>query len=165
MHINNLNKETTENRDWEKDLWGTPIDGDYGFDSACEHFNFTPTLDVCASVDNQKCNKCLTKDIDALCSEWDEPFFMNPPYSQNKYGAWMDYAIKQHNKHKVSFLTLVFSKTDTAWWHRCVGSTIEEMQEKGVIPWFVSGRLKFLTPSGEESENSAPYSNVWLYYP
>ena len=161
MHINELNKDETANRDWDKDLWGTPMDD---FNIACKHFNFYPTLDVCGDYTNQKCPKVYTQDIDAFTQEWDEPFFMNPPYSANKRGKWMYRALEQSKKHKVSFLVLVYSKTDTAWWHDCVGATPEAMRKNRVKPLFVKGRMNFLTPTNEESSNSAPYANVWLFF-
>lgn len=161
MHINNLNTDETENRYWDKDLWGTPVDD---FNNACKHFNFYPKLDVCGEYTNQKCPKVITPAIDSLSQEWDEPFFMNPPYSQNKRGKWIYRACEQGKKHKVSFLVLVYSKTDTAWWHDCVGSTMIEIRKNKVDLLFAKGRMNFLTPTNEESSNSAPYPNVWLFF-
>ena len=161
MHINNLNTEETENRSWDKDVWGTPL---VDSKNACKHFKFTPTLDVCGNYTNQKCNKVFTSEIDAFTQEWDEPFFMNPPYSANKRGKWMYRAVEQAKKHKVSFLVLVYSKTDTAWWHDCVGATPSDMKKHKVEPLFVKGRMNFLTPENVESGNSAPYPNVWLFF-
>lgn len=161
MHINDLNEKTTENRTWDKDLWGTPIDL---FNEACKKFNFEPTLDVCATAFNSKCRKCYTADIDAFTQDWDEPFFVNPPYSLNRDGRWIYRAVEQSKLHKVGFLVLVFAKTDTVWWHDCVGSSPVEMKKNKVEPWFIRGRVSFLKPDGTVSENSAPYASVFLYF-
>ena len=63
------------------DEWGTPVSL---FIGACVEFNVTPYLDVCATFQNTKCPRFFNKEFDALKQDWNEDFFMNPPFSKAK---------------------------------------------------------------------------------
>ena len=83
------------------------------YHQACEFFGIAPVLDVCATMQNTKCEKYFSSD--ALSKEWNMDFFMNNPYSQSK--AWVKYAYMQHVKHNVNGLALLQSHTGTSYWH------------------------------------------------
>lgn len=97
-------------------------------------YNIHPKLDVCATAQNTKFEKYFTPEDNALNKEWDEDFFMNPPYSQ--INQWMQKATTQQKKHNVNALILVFAKTGVRWWH-------EYVEEKAEIH-FQRGRIRFL---------------------
>jgi len=141
-----------------KHLANIQIHDDYGtppelYFQVCQKFNIFPTLDVCATEKNAKCSKFITQKEDSLLFEWDETFFMNPPYSRVDH--FMRKAYYQHLKHGVEGLILVFAKTDTKWWHNFIENKAEVH--------FVKGRIKFFK-DGYETRNSAPYPSCFVIY-
>lgn len=121
------------------DLWTTPQDF---FDKLDEEFHFT--LDVCATVDNHKCDTFFTKETDGLKQDWKGTVWMNPPYGR-EIKTWM----KKAHESAIAGATvvcLVPARTDTVWWHSyCIGWTVR----------FIKGRLKF---GGHK--NSAPFPSA-----
>jgi phage N-6-adenine-methyltransferase len=91
----------------------------------------------------------LNPEKDALKNSWGEfgpHVFVNPPYSKAK--EFLDKAVKEIKADNIQSATfLLFSNTDTRWWHHYVMRYAEEIK-------FIKGRLKFLTPEGE-TKNSA----------
>lgn len=157
------------------DAWETPSEI---LHDTCKKYHICPTLDVCASYENKKFEKHYTLQDNALHQEWDEPFFMNPPYSE--INTWMKKAYEQHRKHNVDALILVFSKTGVKWWHKFVEDKAETH--------FVNGRIRFLLGgveprfcknckirssaastlcpqcNGNISKSSPTYDSVWIIY-
>ncbi len=133
-----------------QDNYGTPPSL---FAQACQKYNIFPTLDVCANSKNAKCSKFITQKEDSLLFQWEETFFMNPPYS--KVNQFMKKAYYQHLKYGVDGLCLIYAKTDTKYWH----SYIENKAEIH----FIKGRIKFYK-DGYPTKNSAPYPSVWIIY-
>lgn len=134
-----------------RDEYGTPKTL---FLLACFDYTINPKLDVCATNINKKCERYFTKEIDALKQDWDQDFFMNPPYSQ--VSEFMRYAYKQHKKHNVNALILTYAKTDTKFWHNYVEGIAEVH--------FIKGRIKFLDEFGNLTKNTAPYPSVWIIF-
>ena len=120
---------------------------------ACAKYKVFPKMDVCSTVENYKFENYFTKYYDGLTQDWDEDFFMNPPYSE--VDTWMPKAYYEHRKNNVNGLILVYSKTDTKWWHKYVEGKAEVH--------FIEGRVKFLK-DGIKSKNSAPYPSCWIIY-
>jgi len=133
-----------------KDDYETPYDLYY---DSCRKYNIFPTLDVCATKKNTKCKNYFTEKEDSLLKEWNETFFMNPPYS--KVADFMKKAYYQHINNGVEGMILIFAKTDTKFWH----SFIEEKAEVH----FIKGRIKFLK-DGFKTKNSAPYPSCFVIY-
>ena len=125
------------------DLWETPQDF---FDRLDEEFNFD--LDVCANVENAKCEKYFTEEMDGLQQEWKGVCWMNPPYGR-QIGKWMKKAYES-SLNGATVVCLVPARTDTRWWH--------DYCMKGEIR-FVKGRLKF-----GDSVNSAPFPSAVLIF-
>ena len=94
------------------DEWGTPVSL---FIGACVEFNITPYLDVCATFRNTKCPRFFNKEFDALKQNWDEDFFMNPPFSKAKF--WIQKAFEEHRKFNVNGIAVLAARTDTKAWH------------------------------------------------
>ena len=141
-HLQSINKN---------DEWITPTSI---LRKALFDYDIYPYLDVCATELNHKFEQYYSKENDGLNQEWDQNFFMNPPYSE--ITQWMKKAYEQHQKYNVNALILTFAKTDTKWWHKYV----EDIAEVH----FIKGRLKFLTPENIPSKNSAPYPSSWIIY-
>ncbi len=116
------------------DLWETPP---LVLADAMKQYDIHPTLDVCATFDNNKCDWYLGEELDSFDKEWDEDFFMNPPYSE--INRWMKRAYEQHKKHNVNALILVFAKTSVKWWHKFVEGKAETHFQKGRIRFLLNG--------------------------
>jgi phage N-6-adenine-methyltransferase len=113
------------------------------FNELNEEFNFT--LDVCATVENAKCDRFYTIQDDGLVKDWCGVVWMNPPYGR-AIGKWMAKAYNEANKKNLTIVCLVPSRTDTKWWH----SYVIEHQVR-----FIKGRLKF-----GNAKNSAPFPSA-----
>ena len=103
----------------KNDLWETPPDI---LPKAMKRYDVHPVLDVCATDANHKFDSYFTEKDDALIKQWDQDFFMNPPYSQ--ITKWMDYAYTQHKRHNVTALILTFIKLEVAWSQKYIYNTI-----------------------------------------
>ncbi len=118
----------------ENDLWETPP---LLLEDIMKKYNIHPVLDVCATLQNTKFTKYFTPEQNGLSQEWNEDFFMNPPYSE--INEWMKKAYKQHRKHNVNALILVFAKTSVKWWHEYVEGKAETHFQKGRIRFLLNG--------------------------
>ncbi len=113
------------------DQWETPQDF---FDQLDNEFHFT--LDPCADESNHKCERYFTKEQDGLKQDWSgEIVFCNPPYGR-KVGEWVQKCFQEvyAGDCKCAVL-LLFSNTDTKWFHDWIYHKAEVR--------FVKGRLKF----------------------
>ncbi len=127
--------------------WETP---GYVFSTLNDEFHFQ--VDVCATIENKKCDKYFDKDIDGLDQEW-SPYrcWMNPPYGK-KISQWVKKAYKESQRGAL-VVCLVPSRTDTRWWHEWVMKASEIR--------LVAGRINF-----GNSKQSAPFpSSIVVYYP
>ena len=130
--------------------WETPQEL---FDEACRKYKVRPSLDVCATRRNKKCALFFSKD--SLSKQWNKSFFMNPPYGKNVIDKWIKYAYEQHKKHNVTGIALIFSKTETKWWHKYI-QDIADVH-------FIRGRVHFEL-DGKKVVNSAPYGSCWVIW-
>jgi phage N-6-adenine-methyltransferase len=133
--------------------WETPQDL---FDALNSTYAFT--LDVCATLENAKCERFLTKAADGLSRSWSgERVWCNPPYGRG-IGHWVERCSKATSDSLHRFTSpptlavmLLPARTDTAWWHDYV------------IPYgrvdFIRGRLKF---GGHK--NSAPFPSAVVVF-
>lgn len=99
----------------ENDLWETPPKI---LQEAIDMYGINPTLDVCATDENHKLDNYFTPEDDALTKDWDQDFFMNPPYSEIYY--WMQKAYLEHLEHNVTASILVFGKLSVEWFQTFV---------------------------------------------
>ena len=134
----------------EIDTWSTPR---LFFDSLNQEFGFG--LDAAALQSSALCEKWYGPDHpdqtmrDAFTRDWHKdcdgkPIWLNPPYGRT-IGAWMEKA-NLENLLGATVVSLVPSRTDTAWWHNYV---IHHRIR------FIRGRLKF-----GASVNSAPFPSA-----
>lgn len=134
-----MNKSKTEE-------WETPQDF---FDRLNEEFHFD--LDVCATPENAKCKRFMTKADDALhpSQRWfGNVCWMNPLYGK-QIKDWMRKAYEE-SQCGATVVCLVPSRTDAGWWH--------DYAMKGEIR-FVRGRLKF-----GGSPYNAPFPNAIIVF-
>jgi site-specific DNA-methyltransferase (adenine-specific) len=112
----------SKRQDWETP-W--PVFREYDAE-----FHFT--LDVCATVENAKCARYFTPELDGLVQDWsDDICWMNPPYG-DQIGAWMEKAYLS-SLAGATVVALVPSRTGTRWWHAWVLEKAEVRRRKGCI--------------------------------
>lgn len=140
------------------DTWATPVQV---FDRACEMCGVWPQLDVCATAKTAKCIAWYGPGglaANGLLKAWRRPWWCNPPYSEA--AKWVAKAYDETvRRPDVNGLLLVFSKTDTAWWH-----TYVEGHAGIVRPHFWRGRIRFMGADGRAGRNTAPYPSVVLHF-
>lgn len=128
--------------------WETPQDL---FDRLNATYNFD--LDVCASAENAKCKKFITKETDSLSQNWAELAkgwcWMNPPYGK-KIGLFTGKALEE-SKRGAKIVALLPARTDTKWFHYHIYE-IAEIE-------FLRGRLRF-----GQSKNSAPFPSMLVIW-
>jgi site-specific DNA-methyltransferase (adenine-specific) len=113
-------------------------------------------LDACATRANAKCKRFFTRDKDGLRQDW-HPFkrvWMNPPYGRG-IEKWMEKAYRESLKGCI-VVCLVFSKTDTRWWHDWV-------KDKGQVV-FLKGRVRFYNPKHGPLKSGSPFPSCLVIY-
>lgn len=126
------------------DLWSTPDDLFCKLDA-----EFSFTLDPCCTLDNRKCPRFFTREVDGLTQRWaPERVFMNPPYGREIWQL-MKKAVDEF-RNGALVVALVPARTDTKWWH--------EYAMLGEVR-FIRGRLKF----GGHA-NSAPFPSAIVVF-
>lgn len=112
-------------------------------------------LDPCSNPGepNVPARTRFTAEDDGLAQGWRGRVYMNPPYSRAD-----DFCRKLADEVRFgnveAAIALVPSRTDTAWFRSLSGAD---------VLCFVSGRLKFLQPTGEPA-NSAPFPSMAVYF-
>ena len=127
----------------KSDMWSTPQDL---FERLNAVYSFT--TDVCATVENRKCEHYYDEEMDGLKQTWRGVCWMNPPYGR-EIGKWIQKAYES-SLEGATVVCLVPSRTDTRWWH--------DYAMKGEIE-FIKGRLKF-----GNAKNSAPFPSAIIIF-
>ena len=139
------------------EAWRTP-DHVYDYFDRLYHFNF----DAAASPENARTEEYFTKKDNALNKSWSKPgvrrsIWVNPPYSRNLY-PWIEKAYKESRKKDVSLVgVLVFSRTDTKWWHDFVIPHAYKIH-------FIQPRLRFLDSKTGKKKGSATAPSVFIVF-
>lgn len=95
---------------------------------------FDLKLDVCATKENTKCKLFFTKEENALNYEWNQNFWMNPPFGRN-LKKWVQKAYEESQKGVIGVLILPV-RCNTNWWHKYIIDTKAEVR-------FLRGEIKF----------------------
>ena len=135
-----------------RDDWQTPS---WIFDRLNDDFGFT--LDAAALPETAMCSRFLTPQDDALSTGWGgrgSVVWLNPPYGRG-VGNWLEKAHLESKKGAV-VVVLVFSRTDTRWWH--------DYAMKASEIRFIRGRLRFLQDGQVKDPSPAP-SCVLVFTP
>lgn len=120
--------------------WETPP---YLYDWICKTYNVQPILDPCATDLNHKCEFWFTKEQDGLNQVWFGNSFVNPEY--RNVAKWIKKCYDEHLKNNITVIALVFSKTDTAWWHDYVEGKAEYHFIRGRVPFYKDGKQYYYT--------------------
>jgi site-specific DNA-methyltransferase (adenine-specific) len=149
------------------DDWETPKNL---FEEACIKYNVNPRLDVAATEYNTKCNNYTTAHHNALNLCWhvlgeSKDVFCNPPYT--KVSEFVAKAYHEHVCHNITIMMLIFSKTDTKWWHQYIEGKAEVYNQKGRIKFYKNGQPVLNNDPNSKSfgkELSAPYPSCWIIW-
>lgn len=124
--------------------WSTPQNF---FDALDFEFGFK--TDVCATVENAKCENFYTKEQNGLSANWTGVCWMNPPYGR-VIGDWIRKAYES-SLTGATVVCLIPARTDTRYFH-------DYCLPYGEIR-FVKGRLKF-----GGCEDSAPFPSMVVVF-
>lgn len=136
----------------KSDEWSTPPDFYAKLDA-----EFHLELDPCATLDNHKCDRYYTPEMNGLKQSWGQfRVFCNPPYSQLK--AWIE---KCHSAAVMgaTVVLLIPARTDTKAFHQHIYDLEKWEARPGVKIRFLKGRLKFGGCS-----NSAPFPSMVVIF-
>ena len=97
---------------------------------------FDIKIDVAASLQNCKCEYFITKEENALEVEWEQNFWLNPPWSRD-LKKWVAKAYQQVNKNNIIGVLLLPVRTNTHWWHKYIIDPKQEVR-------FLKGETKFV---------------------
>jgi len=90
--------------------------------------------DVCANIDNTKCDEFFSEETDGLTKDWTGCCWMNPPYGRETK-KWIHKAVESaHNG--CSVVVLVAARTETRWF--------QEIWNHAKYITFIKGRIKFV---------------------
>jgi len=147
------------------------IQSEYGtpqklFDNTCKEFNLDLKVDLAASHINHVLPNYITKKDNLFTQEITHDSYLNPPYGR-VIEKFIQYVYEQHIKHNVTILMLIFSKTDTKWWHKYIEGKAEVH--------FIKGRIQFNDSQGNPKmlynkkyhkweKGYAPYPLAWAIY-
>ena len=128
------------------DDWSTP-DSFY----RALHAEFKFVLDAAASVENAKCERYFTREMDALTRNWGKGnVFCNPPYGR-VLRDWMKKALDA-SRQGATVVMLVPARTGTQWFQEVAMPHGSEIR-------FLRGRLKF-----GGSEHPAPFDCILVVF-
>ena len=133
----------------EKMDWATPWKL---FDGISREFGFV--LDAAASVENAKCTRFITEEMNAFEQSWHSiaeggAVWLNPPYGRG-IDRWLAKAY-QEAQAGCCVVVLTFSRTDTQWWHDYAMKCAEIR--------LLAGRIKFAG-----AKNTAPAPSCLLVF-
>jgi phage N-6-adenine-methyltransferase len=134
--------------------WETP---DELFSPLNNEFNFT--LDVCASIFNNKCQLYLDMDCDGLEVPWDTDGFWwcNPPYGKGIIN-WVRKATEETLFGNPGVMLLP-ARTDTKWWSYIWSHKTHRPRKWVKQIRFLKGRVKFVGAPA-----SAPFPSVIVVF-
>ena len=93
-------------------------------------FDLDPASSTAANTLIQAKN-IFTKEDDGLKQDWYGNVWLNPPYGKD-VPIWLEKAIYESRANNVKVMALVFSRTDTIWFHEYATKFIKaETMEKG----------------------------------
>lgn len=142
--MNRFKQETyrTQHNIQSHDYWTPP--------EVFEKLDIEFDIDVASPVGGVKwipAKKYFTKEDDGLKQDWEGTVWMNPPYGKFT-GNWLEKFIDHNNG-----IALVFSRTDTQWFHNYV--------KKSDAVLFIKGRL-FFYKSGVKTKHSAGNESILI---
>lgn len=126
--------------------WTTPTEL---FRELDKEFHFT--LDPCSTHENALCKKHYTIKENGLLQDWSgESVYCNPPYGR-EIKNWVKKCYEESLKPETIVVLLIFSRTDTKYFHDYIYGKAELR--------FIKGRLKF-----GNCKNSAPFPSMVVIF-
>lgn len=147
------------------------VQEDYGtphklFHDKCKELKLDLKIDLAASKTNHVLPNYYTKEDDLFTKEITQDSFLNPPYGR-VIEKFIAYVFAQHIKHNVTILMLIYSKTDTKWWHKYIEGKAEVHNIKGRIQFNDSNgnpKMVWNKKYHKWEKGYAPYPSVWAIF-
>lgn len=99
----------------------------------------------------------FTKQDDGLNKPWPGRVWLNPPYSRQLIGKFIDKLLAEvHSGHTTAAIALVNAQTDAAWFQRAL------LRADAVS--FPGKRIRFLRPNGRPSKHGPLQGQAFLYF-
>jgi hypothetical protein len=99
----------------------------------------------------------FTKETDGLTKPWPGRVWLNPPYSRQLIGKFIDKLLDELDSgHTTAAILLVNAQTDAAWFQSAL------LRAAAVA--FPSKRIRFLRPNGKPSEHGPLQGQAFLYF-
>ena len=145
-----------------RDSWATPPEF---YDWVIEYYcggilRESPSLDVCASETNSKCEDWIDVNTNSLIINW-EPWngiaWMNPPYSNIQ--PWVEKACKEAEERNVTTLALLPCDPSTKWWRYCD----ESKYCREIV--LLNRRVQFVPPKGIKKSSNPKASAFFNFGP
>ena len=115
-------------------------------------FDLDPASSTAANTLIQAKN-IFTKEDDGLKQDWYGNVWLNPPYGKD-VPIWLEKAIYESRANNVKVMALVFSRTDTIWFH--------EYATKFDQICFMKGRLAFIKAETMEKGSTSGAGSMLL---
>jgi len=100
-----------------------------------------------------KAKTFYTKESNGLSKDWFGNVWLNPPYGKD-VPIWLDKALQEHEKNDVNVCALVFSRTDTLWFH--------DYATKFDQICFMKGRIAFVKAETMEKGSTSGAGSMLL---
>ena len=136
------------------------------YQDAGKKYDIHPTIDMAASDINHVTDTYITKHDDLFTKEITEDAFLNPPYG-HVIKKFIHYAYQQHLKHNINILMLIFSKTDTKWWHKYIEGKAQVHNIQGRIQFndqYGNPKMVWDKKNQKWIRGVAPYPSCWAIY-
>tara|TARA_R110002020_G_scaffold470928_3_gene697230 strand:+ start:538 stop:1083 length:546 start_codon:yes stop_codon:yes gene_type:complete len=115
-------------------------------------FDLDPASSVAANSLIQAKN-IFTKEINGLEQDWFGNVWLNPPYGKD-VPVWLEKAIYESRTNNVQVIALVFSRTDTIWFHK-FATKFDQI-------CFMKGRLAFVKAETMEKGSTSGAGSMLL---
>ena len=145
--------EVGHNKGTGSQVWSTPWDF-YGR----VVLEFNPTIDVCASMNNTKCDDYITESMDSLKQDWfpigHRVAWCNPGFANMR--PWIKKAIEEVHKNP-GCTALVLGPLSNAQWS--INAERQAAEARKCYP-----RIQFDTPPGMKNQKRNMYDNVLFVF-
>ena len=99
-----------------------------------------PKIDVCANVDNKKCQDFFGVNVDSLLCSWTVDAWVNPPHSMT--GKFVEKACNEWKKHNINVMMIIPANTcSSKYWHEFIQPYASYYPIMGRIRFLHEGKL------------------------
>lgn len=115
--------------------------------------NYTIDLDPASSKNANsiiQANNYFTEHDNGLIQNWYGNVWLNPPYG-NQVPIWLEKSLNEIKQNNINIIILLFSRTDTNWFHNFAVKFDQICFIKGRISFIQAKTMTTINPSGAGS--------------